>query len=357
MGVALALLGCAQHRGGQTGDEDSRREIEDFLDELERAQGEANYQPASSIDALAARSDVIVVGQLERFERGRDFTRADADGKTSIELSTAVLHLEVLDVLKGEPGHELYLELYAGANVSVLPLTVSGGRVLVFATLAPSGPISSGGGVQNEGLGLPDGATLHRITTPQGFTLEINGVAVPIFERTDTLLAASDFDELVQRVLDLLHPPVLHGDDGAVLEQDAAAMDSSVLEDASATDDAGGALLSFTEPLFFSVPINSVRHGVSAYDPTTGLCISAIWPIAVVDETRFCEEGMAMGAPNVVIEPGVEAGCWDYGGNVEVLEQRGCVDFGDLTIEADDAVDIELDLSSDLFTGTVRFQR
>lgn len=61
--------------------------------------------------------------------------------------------------------------------------------------------------------------------------------------------------------------------------------------------------------------------------------------------------------PAVIVEPGAATGCWDYISTVQLDAYRGCVDFADLTDRTDDSADLEVDITTDVFTGTVRFVR
>src|SRR5262245_54206599 len=134
---------------------------------------------------------------------------------------------------------------------------------------------------------------------------------------------------------------------------DAAAADWAAAGGDAASAD-GGPQIEFLEPMFFSLPINSVRYGVSGYDPSNDLCISVIWFLNSVEQTRFCGVTDSF-RPYVWIERAQPAGCWGYGPNADVFAVRGCVDFGDFTDPADDSVDLEADISSPEWSGTVRF--
>lgn len=113
----------------------------------------------------------------------------------------------------------------------------------------------------------------------------------------------------------------------------------------------------FDDPMFFSLPLDSIRYAVSGHDAERDLCISVIWYISGVDRTRYCSDDAMPITPDVVIEAGMPAGCWDYRSNADLLAMRGCVDFGDFRDLDDDAVDLDVDVHSDLFSGTVRFKK
>jgi len=358
IGAALVVaLGCNKDNGGQTGDEGAPTG-DDLFEKLSGG-GYANYQPARSLSELTQASDVIAVARALRVERGRAFTSTSA-GNPIAGPQTVVLHMSVLDVLKGEPGETLYLEFYVGDAEALLPSKLPDARVLVFAKAAPTEPVITGGGIEHAGRGLPAGATLRRLTTVQGFAVETSNGVRQIFEPMDTLLAADDFDTLVEQVRALLDGMIAMpgddaGSDAAIEPRADAAIDAGPLENDASTGDASvEQSIVFSEPLFFDLPIDSIAYGVSGYDAQTDLCISVIWRISAVTETQFCGSSSEP-VPAVVIEPGAAAGCWDYQATATLDAQRGCVDFAELASTTDDSVDLEVDLSSDPFTGTVRF--
>jgi hypothetical protein len=67
----------------------------------------------------------------------------------------------------------------------------------------------------------------------------------------------------------------------------------------------------------------------------------------------------------VVIAPGEPAGCWHYGTEVELLSVSGCVDWAAFNVPVipgkgdgsghTDEVDLELRVTSDVWSGTVHF--
>lgn len=354
--LALLLSSCARD-GGQTGDEGSPGDGGPHGDLFEQLAGasQANYQPATSLRELAMASDAIILGRAMRVERGRVFIGTSSDGSVVTRIETLVLHLRVIDALKGAPGATLYLEFIVGNAEAFVASTVPDNRVFVFARPAQGEPLTTGGTIEHAGRGLPGGATLRTLTTPQGFAMETeDGGVVATFERDDALLARSSFYSLLNAILEALQPIE---DAGA----DRASSTDASSTDASSTDtnasDAGDTspLITFLEPTVFDLPINSVRHAVSGYDAATDLCISLIWYVDTFEETRFCELGDTL-ETYVWIEAGASPGCWDYAGNAELLAQRGCADFGELTEPADDAIDVAVDVTSDLFTGTVHFK-
>ena len=124
-------------------------------------------------------------------------------------------------------------------------------------------------------------------------------------------------------------------------------------------------LIVIDDPIFFDLPINSLRYAVSGYDLGTDLCVTAIFSIRdASDQIRHCDD-FGPQFPYVVIAPGEPAGCWQYGTEVELLSVDGCVDWaafnfpvipgkGDGSVHTDE-VDLKLRLTSDVWSGTVHF--
>ena len=359
--AAVVSSGCTMRHGGQTGDEDAPFDggpRGTAFEQLARASSQ-NYAPARSLRELIDGSDTIIVGRAARMERGRSFIASRGQATQTI-----VLHLSVLDTLKGPAADTVYLEHVVGdadlALTSTLPLE----RVLVFARRATDDPLTIDGTIEDSGRGLPQGGVLRRLTTPQGFAVETEQGVEQVLEPTDTLLADASFDALIERVQQALASvvPSDGGTDGAVMMSlpDATVMTTDAALDASEQVDAGtpAEVIERTDFIVFSLPINSIRFGVSTYDPARDLCLSVIWYLDNIEETRFCEiDPIQPLKPYVVIQPGVPEGCWDYASDAQVVAQRGCADFGDLSAEADDRFDFEVDVTSELFDGTLRFAR
>jgi hypothetical protein len=126
-----------------------------------------------------------------------------------------------------------------------------------------------------------------------------------------------------------------------------------------------GRRIVINDPIFFDLPINSLRYAVSGYDRGTDLCITAIWSLrSARDQSRHCDDFGPM-FPYVVIAPGEPAGCWQYGTDVELISAEGCVDWAafnspvipgrDTSSGHTDEVDLKLELTSDVWSGTVHF--
>jgi hypothetical protein len=141
------------------------------------------------------------------------------------------------------------------------------------------------------------------------------------------------------------------GDLSATDAGDAARADARTQTDAGSSDD----LILITEPLFFSLPINSLRYAVSGYDDKNDLCITAVWFLTDLgDQTQHCDD-FGVDFPYLVITPGEPSGCWKYGANADIVSITGCVDFADFGPDHADQVDLELVVDSAVWSGTVRF--
>ena len=119
------------------------------------------------------------------------------------------------------------------------------------------------------------------------------------------------------------------------------------------------------DPIFFDLPIDSLRYAVSGYDRETDLCITAIWSLRDAgDQIRHCDD-FGPQFPYVVIAPGEPAGCFHVQTEVELHSVSGCVDWaafntpliprrGRGSVHTDE-VDLELRVTSDVWSGTVHF--
>jgi uncharacterized membrane protein len=125
-------------------------------------------------------------------------------------------------------------------------------------------------------------------------------------------------------------------------------------------------LIVIDDPIFFDLPINSLRYAVSGYDPGTDLCVTAIWFLRRArDQIRHCDDFGPL-FPYVLIAPGEPAGCWDQGTVVEPSSVSGCVDWAAFNSPVipwkgagsghTDEADLELHVNSDIWSGTVRFE-
>lgn len=217
LAATAVLAGCAKHSGGQTGDEDALPSGDDLFGELAKRQGFGNYEPASSVGELAARSERVVVGRPQALRAGRSFVSTSGDDGGAIH--TVVLEVEVERTLKGPNDDALYLEFIVGASEAGAPSKPPNARVIVFA-IAAGGSFFPDTRTEGEGRGLPSGHKLYRLTNPQGFgTSDDEGDVSAPFEPGDNLFAGGDLDEVIGWVEQALDPT---GADASTPEGDAA---------------------------------------------------------------------------------------------------------------------------------------
>ena len=107
---------------------------------------------------------------------------------------------------------------------------------------------------------------------------------------------------------------------------------------------------------FFDLPIGSLRGAVSGFAPAAGLCVTIVWDYSNTGHApgAWCDVFQPM-FPYVLLVESHTGGCrdWDYAGNAEVTAATGCVDFALLAAASMNLVDVEVAVSSPLFTGTV----
>jgi hypothetical protein len=99
---------------------------------------------------------------------------------------------------------------------------------------------------------------------------------------------------------------------------------------------------------FFTLPIGSIRYAVGGHSAEHGLCASIIW----WDDPTRCGD-LSESRAYVVLSEADAPPCegWDYGPNVETTRAEGCVDArmpGEKGL-----VDLELDVSGELFSGRI----
>jgi hypothetical protein len=193
------LVMVAACTGGQTGDEGpnggrdasepSDAGTDDFLDAIRRNFG--NYDAAKNIYDLADRSERIAVGTIAAVHEGRPLVMSRSGE------STAVLELAATEILKGEPAERFYIELYRGYlfDAPTLPDPLPENRLLVY--LIPASPDDGDAGVSASAPGLPEGAVLHTLTTPQGMVVEDDSGSV---DAIDSIFQPGPFDALVDTV-------------------------------------------------------------------------------------------------------------------------------------------------------------
>ncbi len=110
--------------------------------------------------------------------------------------------------------------------------------------------------------------------------------------------------------------------------------------------------------VFFGLPINSLRLGVSGYDPAAQACASLIWDFSNTGHVPGAHCGdFQDGFPYVIVKPNQSKPCpelWDYGTNLSVTNAAGCVDFAAAGSPVSfDLVDATVDVTGPGFQGTV----
>jgi hypothetical protein len=113
----------------------------------------------------------------------------------------------------------------------------------------------------------------------------------------------------------------------------------------------GGIVLDPSTLEFFELPIGSLRYAVAGQDQASNTCVTLVW---WGNTDPICAMPGMQDWPYVVITPGAQAPCmqWDYGGNVNVDNATGCVDFAvgpPLTA----TVDVVVQVSGGPYTGTI----
>jgi hypothetical protein len=117
----------------------------------------------------------------------------------------------------------------------------------------------------------------------------------------------------------------------------------------------------FNDPIFFSLPINSLRYAVSGYDAENDLCITVTWTISSLsDIEQICDHALTS-LTAVTISPNEDAGCWGFSSNVDPSSIGGCVDFENFNTWSSggdphrDEVNLTFYVESDDWSGIVRF--
>ena len=110
--------------------------------------------------------------------------------------------------------------------------------------------------------------------------------------------------------------------------------------------------------VFFELPINSLRMGVSGYDPAAHACASLIWDFSNTGHRPGAHCGDFLdGFPYVIVKLNQANPCpelWDYGTALAVTKAGGCVDFAMLDSPAGfNLVDATADVTGPGFQGTV----
>jgi hypothetical protein len=165
IGTLLALLGL----GACSFDPDEAPRG-DLLEALGNA--ELDYVPLTASE-MVAESTLIVRGHLTGVSDGRvvDF----AEGASN-PTAMAVVEVSVMEVIQGAAGDRAYFEfIRGGTDVEQLDEQMPAAEVLLF--LAPPGWNVDTYRFEPPRRGLPEGAALFALRTPQALLLETQGVA------------------------------------------------------------------------------------------------------------------------------------------------------------------------------------
>jgi hypothetical protein len=173
MVLAMLGVGCSTNEPRQSRDEPVRfQEPDAFYDLLNLTN--SNYVPLSETE-LAERSDFIGTGRMVDVKEGLQIRNVAGDGE--IFVYTLVIQLEVARTIKGRPDDgSVYIEYDHGGAFSVATYRANmpSHQALVF--LSPAlWQESDAVEYVNVGAGYPSGATLYRLTTPQGWFYEDAG--------------------------------------------------------------------------------------------------------------------------------------------------------------------------------------
>lgn len=116
----------------------------------------------------------------------------------------------------------------------------------------------------------------------------------------------------------------------------------------------GGGSLMVLDPSsmeLFELPIGSLRYAVGGHHGPSNTCVTLVWWGSF---QPLCAMNGMQEWPYVVITPNAAPPCtqWDYSGNVNADAATGCVQFTN-TPPLTAAVDVTVDVSGGLFTGTI----
>jgi hypothetical protein len=167
-------------------------------------------EPLLSAEELVGRSRLVLSGTLERAESGR---KIDFKAGASHAIQTAVLHVRVEEVLKGDTTGVAYVEFLRGGITiqSINELLPSPVPMMLFLRPA-DGWNPDVYKLEGEGQGLPPGAPLDTFTRQTGMVVQWNaGIEHPLAEDPSAAVfdesrvrSLQDLTEEVQRLLQ--HP-------------------------------------------------------------------------------------------------------------------------------------------------------
>jgi hypothetical protein len=86
-------------------------------------------------------------------------------------------------------------------------------------------------------------------------------------------------------------------------------------------------------------------------------CVTLVWDYSNTGRMTgpHCDD-FGESFPYALVYPGTDAPCdqWDYAGNVTVERASGCIDFADFGGASVNLIDVTVEVSGAVFTGTIR---
>jgi hypothetical protein len=181
--VTLGLLSAGCSKGPSTVEDDPPPNIKntgtDFYGLLRRVN--FDHEPARTFSALAERSTLVVRGNMSAIAEGRTLSHPTGN---RFGQHTAVIKFKVNEVLKGEPGGEVYIEVFRSfpTGFDELREALPTEDDVTFYLR----PIATGRKVYDSGKGHPPGAQLYWMTNPQALQVLHDGERIfPLSERDD----------------------------------------------------------------------------------------------------------------------------------------------------------------------------
>jgi len=178
--ACAALTGCGGSPGASTGSTadpaastnsggPAMRELQSF----EQFSGYmADYEPYTSLEQMAAESELVVRGELRAVRKGRI---VGAETMASAEAAQALTIEVVVDVVsKGSQrliGESLYVELPSGGRDVTAFSAMSPGTEAVFYLVPAPMEVEGGFTYGEDQQGRPIGAALWKPIGPQGFII------------------------------------------------------------------------------------------------------------------------------------------------------------------------------------------
>lgn len=171
--ILLCASACTQEAKQEPGSDVVQFQEPDAFYSLLRLT-DANYVPLSE-EQLFEKSEFIGSGRVVEVREGMKIRYLESEiGSTT---HTLVIQLEVSQTIKGEADEgSVYIEYAHGGAFSVETYRANKPKdeALVFLK-HPSWQASDAVEYVDQGTGYPKGATLYRLTTPQGWLIESEG--------------------------------------------------------------------------------------------------------------------------------------------------------------------------------------